>query len=234
MDLIDLKEKKFLDTIFGTFTDKVNVIDVGGNKGQYSLNLLKNFRDKIEEVTIFEPVPRFFCDINKSLGKEKCIVLHNVACSSFSGEDLDFYEIQSPNDEAAEGLSSFKFRSVYENFDYEIIKVKQATLDSIVDGDKEYGLLKIDTEGHELEVLNGATNLLENSRVNYIQFEFGDCIKERGGHLSDILNFFKDYSYTVFSIDTNGDFIEINETNVEELNMVSWENYYAVKNSLKK
>jgi FkbM family methyltransferase len=35
-------------------------------------------------------------------------------------------------------------------------------------------LLKIDTEGHELEVLKGASNLLRERRIRAIQFEFNE------------------------------------------------------------
>jgi hypothetical protein len=35
-------------------------------------------------------------------------------------------------------------------------------------------LLKIDTEGHELEVLKGAANMLRENRIRAIQFEFNE------------------------------------------------------------
>jgi hypothetical protein len=36
-------------------------------------------------------------------------------------------------------------------------------------------LLKIDTEGYELDVLKGARKMLERNHIGLIQFEFGEC-----------------------------------------------------------
>ena len=35
--------------------------------------------------------------------------------------------------------------------------------------------LKIDTEGNELDVLEGAKKLLSGGKIKIIQFEFGEC-----------------------------------------------------------
>ena len=53
---------------------------------------------------------------------------------------------------------------------------------------KKINFLKMDTEGHELEVLKGASNLLNKNLIDFIQFEFGGCnINSR--------TFFQDYFY---------------------------------------
>src|SRR5205085_11763068 len=51
-------------------------------------------------------------------------------------------------------------------------------------------LLKIDAEGHELEVLKGARRMIEQKKVNWIHFEFGE-----GNVFSRV--FFKDYYDTL-------------------------------------
>ena len=35
--------------------------------------------------------------------------------------------------------------------------------------------LKIDVEGNELAVLNGASETIKSNKIDFIQFEFGDC-----------------------------------------------------------
>ena len=39
----------------------------------------------------------------------------------------------------------------------------------------EIGYLKIDVEGHELNVLRGAHRMLEEGRIRFVQFEFGEA-----------------------------------------------------------
>jgi FkbM family methyltransferase len=49
-------------------------------------------------------------------------------------------------------------------------------------------LLKIDVEGHELDVLAGAMRMLEGGKIRYLTFEFGGCN-------IDTRTFFQDYWY---------------------------------------
>ena len=175
---------------------------------------------------------KVFLDIKLKFDDNEIIDIHNKACASKSGDSLDFYEVISNKDEAAEGLSSFKHRPVYDLFDHKIIKVDQVKLEDTVDAIK-YGLMKIDTEGHELEVLGGSVSLLKKELIDYIQFEFGDCIKERGGNLKDILDFFSKFNYTVYAINTVGVFKVLDESNSDEYNKTNWDNYYAINNNIK-
>ena len=39
----------------------------------------------------------------------------------------------------------------------------------------QINFLKLDVEGHELSVLNGAIKMLTNHKIDFIQFEFGGC-----------------------------------------------------------
>lgn len=74
-------------------------------------------------------------------------------------------------------------------YDYEIIKL--ITLDEYC---KEKGIdsidfLKIDVEGHEFEVLQGAINMLPNIKV--IEFEYGATYEAAGITLQDVFDILK-------------------------------------------
>ncbi len=56
-------------------------------------------------------------------------------------------------------------------------------------------LLKIDTEGHELEVLKGASNLLRENRVRAIQFEFNEMNVVSGVFFRDFYQLLPNYKF---------------------------------------
>jgi len=60
--------------------------------------------------------------------------------------------------------------------------------------------LKVDVEGHELEVFKGGTSLFREGRVRVIQFEYGGCNIDSKVLLKDIFEFFKGMEYRFYKI----------------------------------
>lgn len=60
--------------------------------------------------------------------------------------------------------------------------------------------LKLDVEGHELEVLKGAENGLRAGRIGIIQFEYGGCNIDSRVLLKDIFDFVQSLPYVVHKI----------------------------------
>ena len=60
--------------------------------------------------------------------------------------------------------------------------------------------LKIDVEGHELEVLKGAADMLAKGGIRFIQFEYGGCNIDADVLLKDIFGFFQRFDYTFYKI----------------------------------
>jgi hypothetical protein len=60
--------------------------------------------------------------------------------------------------------------------------------------------LKIDVEGHELEVFKGGRSLFAENRVGMIQFEYGGCNIDSKVLLKDIFEFFSGMNYNVYKI----------------------------------
>jgi len=69
------------------------------------------------------------------------------------------------------------------------------TLDDIAakEGVEYIDFLKIDTEGHELAVLSGASRLLREHRIGYIQFEFNALHVYSRAFFRDFRNILSDY-----------------------------------------
>lgn len=80
--------------------------------------------------------------------------------------------------------------------------VRLRTLDSYCQelGIQVVDYLKIDVEGHELEVLKGSKQLLEQGEVQIIQFEYGGANMDARVLLKDIFEFLQDFGYTFYKI----------------------------------
>lgn len=62
-------------------------------------------------------------------------------------------------------------------------------------------ILKIDTEGHEKEVLLGGMKMLEKSRIGFIKLECGvDPGNSRHVPYAEVVNFLSDMGYRIFGV----------------------------------
>lgn len=87
--------------------------------------------------------------------------------------------------------------------------VQLTTVDQVCaeDGIEQIDLLKIDTEGHEIEVLLGASSMLQAGRIASVQFEFGDTFLGTPHHFSDLWEMLS-RQYTMYRI-LRHDMIEV-------------------------
>lgn len=134
------------------------LIDCGANIGEFTLAFFHRY-GTFRSIA-FEPDPNEFDILNKNLSMDNC-VNENMALSN-KNEFLDFYCLNETGD------SSFEIRG-----DLEPIKVAATTLDEYVKT-KEIaciGILKIEAEGFEPEVLLGAKKCLKI--IKYIAVDAG-------------------------------------------------------------
>jgi len=121
-------------------------------------------------VTIFEPTKHCF-EILSGRFEDMRIVLNNVACSDKSGVAEIYY------DREGSGMASMYKRNL-DMFDVqlnlkEVIKTKR--LDEYIEqkGIKHIDFMKVDVEGHEIQVFNGIGKFLNCDFIDYMQFEYG-------------------------------------------------------------
>jgi FkbM family methyltransferase len=170
---------------------EIVIFDVGANIGDYSLLTYDIFGRNNVTIYSFEPSTHTYKTLVESTQHIDAIKPINIGFGEkseklilySSGRESVYasvYNLNNPN-------SSFK-----DEYSEEIIVT---TLDSFC---KELKIgcidfLKIDIEGHELFALKGAEELINNNKIKYIQFEFGEC------HI-DSRTFFKDF-YEIFKKD---------------------------------
>jgi len=140
------------------------LIDVGSNKGQFSLLARKHFPNI--EIYSFEPINEEIKKQKKILGNNK-ITYYNFALGSRN--KLSSFYITNRKDSS----SLLKpIESTNKNYNLnEIRNIKVNRLDKILEPHKikRPSLLKLDVQGYELEVLKGSSKLLEN--IDYLILE---------------------------------------------------------------
>lgn len=80
--------------------------------------------------------------------------------------------------------------------------VQMDTLDAYCERTKVQAIdfMKVDVEGHELEVFKGGVGMLRQGKIKHIQFEYGGCNIDARMLLKDIFDFFTPYGYVFYKI----------------------------------
>ena len=201
------------------------VFDVGANKGAWCEMLL----GVNPEVTIFafEPVLRAFKTLKTRL-KIANVKLYNLALSATDKKQIFYHYSQ---DQQAEEMSSFYRRSTIEkrmNISPSPVSVQCVSLDSFCSnhGIPKINFLKIDTEGSELDVLQGAKSMLRSGKIDVVQFEYGGTFLDAGISMRRIFEFLTGLNYRLFRIVPKG-LIYISKWR-NELENYRYSNYAAI------
>lgn len=154
------------------------VVDVGANIGYMSAVLAHRVAAVPGgSVWSFEAHPEIFAELKYNVEKwqeqlqDTKLIIQNVAVSEQTGiVNLSIPENFSDNRGLATVVSNDENAKAQSLLKNKGISVKSCTLDEIFPY-QEIGVLKIDVEGHELQVIKGAKNLLQAGRIR-------DCIFE--------------------------------------------------------
>ena len=140
--------------------------DVGANTGHYFQSVLPLVKNELQEAHLFEPSPEVFAQLSSVNSSALTIRFNQLALGVEEIEEAIFFK--NPNHVYSGFYSSHMSDSTE-------IAVKMTTLDRYTadHGIAQIDFLKIDVEGHELDVLRGAKKLLETRKIKVIQFEFG-------------------------------------------------------------
>lgn len=144
-------ELLLLDTLV---EDRELAVDVGANRGYYTYQLAKLFK----RVEAFEPIEEVMAALRAV--RFPNVRLHPVALSQSEGERRLY--IPSVGTARRDGWSSFDRENLPLASQVEERTVQTRTLDSF--GFSGVSFLKVDVEGHEVEVLQGAARTIEQGR----------------------------------------------------------------------
>jgi len=196
------------------------IIDIGMNIGMNTWE----YATFGQEVIGFEPVPTTYqvaldniaLNINhqdSNLGWWKLpdgtwasllptakITTHNVALGPTAGTvEMHIKKNDGHNRVSNDGYSTVTGKAVKVNTGYQRVSVPQLTLDSYNYTDVD--IIKIDVEGYELQVLDGATQTIANNRP-IVQIE---CVETQprafGRTIQDLMDYFNSRNYVITTAD---------------------------------
>lgn len=151
--------------------EPLTLFDVGAHVGEYSSSILKIFIGRQKQLYSFEPSKESFQELSSRFAEQAEVKLINAGLSDRSSE------IQLYSNEAGSTLTSVYQRT---NGAYQFQSVGKGTMFSLdefcaANEITHIHFLKLDVEGHELQVLKGSERMLKRDAIEIIQFEFGGC-----------------------------------------------------------
>jgi FkbM family methyltransferase len=172
------------------------VLDIGANIGQSALALAQRFPSA--DIYSLEPFPAVFAELQAKVAEYPRIHCRNLACgaapgSAFFRRDADptmgRLEVCPEQDVAAPPVDG--------------TQVEVTTVDAFcgANGLERIGLLKIDTEGGDMDVLRGADGMLSAARIDFVEVEAG-MNRDNRYHVPmfEMLGFLEDRDYRLFGI----------------------------------
>ncbi len=194
--------------------------DVGAHLGQ-TIKRFRNISSKVLTYS-FEPIKDHYELLVKNFGSDKKIKIFNLALSDKSVQRLIFKHPYGSSSffDLDKDMSSVKRRFIGEKVSREE-NVKTQTLDDFCEKNKisKIDFLKIDTQGHEYEVLLGAQNLLKKNNVKIIEFEYiiGTTYLNRNQNFHLIFKLLLEHNYFQIAIDRPGNFIADDEYQINTI-----------------
>ncbi|MCU1370651.1 MAG: methyltransferase, FkbM family [Ilumatobacteraceae bacterium] len=182
-DVASSGEAAFLAGALGSASAPL-VLDVGANHGDYVQAVLSANPRSV--VHAFEPSADVFAQIEGRFADHP-----NVSCWNHAlGAEAGTATLHWPD--GHDGLASLTPRDL-RAFGLEVdhhTTVEVQTLDSWAAevGIDHVDLLKVDVEGHEADVLRGASGLLERGQIERVQFEFGGTSIDTRTFLRDVFD----------------------------------------------
>jgi len=177
-------------------------VDVGANIGIYTKHL-SGFVGNKGKVICIEPFKDTFTQLlfNIKMLRLKNVQAFHVAASSVSGEaklNIPLTSLGLPNIYQASLLPQ-----IPKDCQYAVANVKTITLDSLLNKFPVVNFIKIDVEGHEFDVLNGATEVLAKHKPTLL-VEISGVSDGLSKEAEASINFLRDQGYRPFYVSGKG------------------------------
>ena len=171
------------------------VFDVGANVGDWTA--LASEINPTSKIHCFEPSKVTFQRLQAGGA-----IYNNFGLSSAPGER----ELWVFDDECSGANSLYKRQGLQDGYGLteqqrkEVVRMDTLDAYCLRVGVQTIDLMKVDVEGHELEVFKGAKEMLAHKTIKRIQFEYGGCNIDARVLLKDFFDFFESYDYSLYKM----------------------------------
>lgn len=174
------------------------IFDVGANKGQFAMSV-REVLAKDGVVHSFEPSRSAAEAYLQLLGDDPRFILHRHALGLNDGNAV-LYADQPGSELGSMTRRDTSTHGIEHGSIEEHVTVR--SLDNIMDelNLQTIDLLKIDVEGHEWDVLKGATRTFDSRRIGMVQFEFGGANVDTRTFFRDLFRFFSLHHFAICRI----------------------------------
>ena len=189
-------EYKFLNSYI---INNMTIIDVGAHDGTYTEYIFK--LNPSVNIHCFEPTAIAFKELTVKLENEikaGKLVANNLGLSTEIGEaELFIYnELDQRNSLHLNPAHTYDSSLLHKE------KIKLTTLDDYIERNKisRVDFLKIDVEGHETKVIEGAASSLKKKIIKCIQFEYNNNWAAAGFTLENVFKYLKRNDFKIFRL----------------------------------
>lgn len=196
-------ESKFIKKILPLFIDAKKFLDIGAADGWYTFLAAKSMpSDSI--IYGFEPI-EFIFDKYKNMYvdsweekewyKNKTFILNQKVVTNKNVENVTFYKPKGKSGNI--NLSAVSHNTSYDKFD-----LPATCIDDLITQTDKNCFIKIDVEGHELDVLKGGEEYFTNCENSIIFLELHvEYLYNQGIEPSEVIEYLtnKNYSYELIA-----------------------------------
>jgi len=223
-------EKSILKKLQSLKQERYCLFDVGANKGDFTKMILDYFNNNNIEVHSFEPSKATFESLKNNIKSDK-VILNNKGLGKEAGT-FPFYT-DFPGSGTA-SLTKRKMDCYGVDFDYsEDVSIETLDAYCLANNIKNIDLLKIDVEGHELDVVEGSKEMLKRKMIKMISFEFGGCNIDTSTFLRDFYYLFNEFGFLLYRITPSGYFYPLDNYS-ENLELFRTTNFIGIRKDLAK